>query len=296
MLWRLPIPGRRLLKFCLRWREFKKDPTRWAATPKFRFQLHWEVENKLAEIAAYKKTQPVHLNPHVAANLAVVTSGVDAAYTSEVMQSFGLWDSLPLFQVLQPFPLHTKFINHLLSEYEDILVIEETMAVIEMQLADRYRVKGKLNRVVPRVGELLPEKIQQHVANFAGVETKINSLPSVPGRRPTLCAGCSHRASFFAIKKAAPKGIYTSDIGCYTLGLNLKAVRYSRDNGPAVVIARHPCIIDSARRSELIKRADVNVNQEFLPKTDKVTFFFACPSGFFGNFFLQNPNLSAFIC
>lgn len=159
--------------------EFKKDPTRWAATPKFRFQLHWEVENKLAEIAAYKKTEPVHLNPQVAVNRAVVASGVAAAYTSEVMKSLGLWDSLPLYQVLQPFPLHTKFINHLLSEYEDILVIEETTAVIEMQLADRNRVKGKLNRVVPRVGELLPEKIQQHVANFAGIETKINSLPTV---------------------------------------------------------------------------------------------------------------------
>lgn len=363
--------------------EFKKDPTRWAATPKFRFQLHWEVENKLAEIAAYKKTEPIHLNPHVASNRAVVTSGVAAAYASEVIKSLGLWDSLPVYQVIQPFPLHTKFINLLLSEYEDILVIEETTAVIEMQLADRVRVKGKLNRVVPRVGELLPENIQQHVTNFNSLETKIKTLPSVPGRRPTLCAGCAHRASFFAIKKAAPKGIYTSDIGCYTLGLNLKAVdtvlcmgaaisqasgfyhaykneekppnivatigdstffhagvpalidavnqnvhftlvildnrttamtgsqptpatgksasgeelvsvdiealvrgcgvryceigdpyklqefiqllrkavRFSRENGPAVVIARHPCIIDSARRGELIKRIAVEVNE-----------------------------------
>ena len=46
----------------------------------------------------------------------------------------------------------------------------------------------------------------------------------VGGRRPTLCAGCSHRSSFYAIKKAAPKGIYPSDIGCYTLGLNLGGV------------------------------------------------------------------------
>ena len=56
------------------------------------------------------------------------------------------------------------------------------------------------------------------------MEAQIPSLPQAPGRRPTLCAGCPHRASFFAIKKAAPRGIYTSDIGCYTLGLNLKAV------------------------------------------------------------------------
>jgi indolepyruvate ferredoxin oxidoreductase alpha subunit len=49
-------------------------------------------------------------------------------------------------------------------------------------------------------------------------------VPSLPGKRPTLCAGCPHRASFYAIKKAAPKAIFTSDIGCYTLGLNLGAV------------------------------------------------------------------------
>jgi indolepyruvate ferredoxin oxidoreductase alpha subunit len=46
----------------------------------------------------------------------------------------------------------------------------------------------------------------------------------VSGRRPTLCPGCPHRASFYAIKKAAPQGIYPSDIGCYTLGVNLGAV------------------------------------------------------------------------
>jgi len=43
-------------------------------------------------------------------------------------------------------------------------------------------------------------------------------------RRPTLCPGCPHRAAFYAIRQTFPQGIYPSDIGCYTLGLNLKAV------------------------------------------------------------------------
>ena len=62
--------------------------------------------------------------------------------------------------VIQPYPLHSKFIEHIIDSYEDVLVIEETMGVIEMQLADRYRVKGKLSNTVPRVGELSPEKIE----------------------------------------------------------------------------------------------------------------------------------------
>jgi indolepyruvate ferredoxin oxidoreductase alpha subunit len=203
---------------------FQKDPTRWAATPKFRFQLHWELENKLAEIAEYKQTQPILHNPHAADGRCVVASGVAAAHTAEILKSLDLWDHLPLYQVLQPFPLHTSFISDLLQTSEQILVIEETTGIIESQLADRNRVSGKLNRTVPRVGELLPERIETLLANFAGLDTKPRQLPAVAGRRPTLCAGCPHRASFFAIKKAARRGIFTSDIGCYTLGLNLKAV------------------------------------------------------------------------
>ena len=204
--------------------DFQKDPTRWAATPKFRFQLHWELENKLAEIAEYKPTEPLRHNPEAPGNRCVIASGVAAAHTAEVLKSLDLWDRFPFYQVLQPFPLHTGFIAHLLQTYTEILVIEETTGIIETQLADRDRVKGKLNRTVPRVGELLPERIETLLAQFAGVDKKKRSLPAAAGRRPTLCAGCPHRASFFAIKKAARRGIFTSDIGCYTLGLNLKAV------------------------------------------------------------------------
>ncbi len=56
-------------------------------------------------------------------------------------------------------------------------------------------------------------------------------------RRPTLCAGCPERAAFFAIKRALPKAIYASDIGCYTLGLNLKAVDTVLDMGAGITLA-----------------------------------------------------------
>ena len=204
--------------------EFKKDPARWAATPKFRFILHQELEGKLAQIAAEPRTAPRLLNPETRAFKAVVTSGVAAAHAFEILQAAQLGDDLALFQVLQPYPLHQAFISELLTNYATVLVIEETMGVIEMQLADRTRVKGKLTNDVPRVGELLPETIEGLMCGFAGRRADACTVPAVPGRRPTLCAGCPHRASFFAIKKAAPKAIYTSDIGCYTLGLNLGAV------------------------------------------------------------------------
>ena len=203
---------------------FERDPARWAATPKFRHHLHGELERKLEAIASYEATAPLQLNPSVSGPQAVVVSGVAAAHTMEIMRATGLWDTLPLYQVRQPYPLHTAFIAQLEAQHEAILVIEETTGMIEMQLGDRKRVAGKLTGAVPRVGELTPETIEQVLCDFGRQACATQAPPSVPGRRPTLCAGCPHRASFFAIKKAAPRAIYTSDIGCYTLGLNLGAV------------------------------------------------------------------------
>jgi indolepyruvate ferredoxin oxidoreductase alpha subunit len=203
---------------------FERDPARWAATPKFRHHLHGELEGKLAAIAAYEATAPIQLNPSVKGPQAVVISGVAAAHTTEIMRDIGLWETLPLYQVRQPYPLHTAFVAQLAAQHEAVLVIEETTGMIEMQLGDRQRVTGKLTGAVPRVGELTPETIEQVLCDFVHRPCTVKTPPAVPGRRPTLCAGCPHRASFFAIKKAAPRAIYTSDIGCYTLGLNLGAV------------------------------------------------------------------------
>ena len=48
----------------------------------------------------------------------------------------------------------------------------------------------------------------------------LSDIPELPQRPPTLCAGCSHRATYYAVKKAAEgmETIYPTDIGCYTLG------------------------------------------------------------------------------
>jgi indolepyruvate ferredoxin oxidoreductase alpha subunit len=205
--------------------DFRKDPARWAATPVFRYKLHLELNDKLAAIATYAPTAPRRLNPQATGRKALVASGVAAAHADEILQSLGLWELLPLYQVVQPFPLHTGFIEDVLQGYDEILVLEETAGVIELQLRDRHKVRGKESGAVPAAGELLPEIVERIIADYAGLAASSYApAPSGGGRRPTLCPGCPHRASFYAIKKAAPKGIYPSDIGCYTLGLNLGAV------------------------------------------------------------------------
>jgi len=234
---------------------FEKNPARWAATPKFRLRLHQSLEQKLSAIACHGPTAPIRCNPDAAGAQAIVVSGVAAAHTRDVLKDLGLWDRIPLYQVLQPFPLHREFIDHLDAAYSQILVIEESAGVIEMQIADRHKVRGKASGTVPAVGEILPETIEAIVAEFAKIPLSRPIPPALPpGRRPTLCAGCPHRASFFAIKKAAPRGIYTSDIGCYTLGLNLGAVDTFICMGAAISQAAgfYQAFRDAPRRPDIV--------------------------------------------
>lgn len=214
---------------------FEKDPARWAATPKFRYLLHKKLNEKLDRIAQDPRWQPELLNREAirveqsggvepTLEKVIVASGVACAHAVEVLRDLNLWHRIPFYQVPMPYPLSESFAVELLEKYRDILVLEETQPVIEGQLRDRLKVRGRLNGFVPREGELLPEIVEKIVRRFAGLHAGEEPIAPAAGRRPTLCAGCGHRAAFFAMRKVFPKGIYASDIGCYTLGLNLGAV------------------------------------------------------------------------
>jgi len=103
---------------------------------------------------------------------------------------------------------------------------------------------------VPSEGELVPQVVYELVDKTLGelnlqqfsededheAKELVESL-KLPVRKPTLCPGCPHRAAFFAIRKTRPKAIFTSDIGCYTLGVNMGAVDTCLDMGAAITMA-----------------------------------------------------------
>ena len=59
---------------------------------------------------------------------------------------------------------------------------------------------------------------RSEAAGDSGAEDE--RAPELPVRPPVLCAGCPHRASFYAVKRAmrGKKAVFSGDIGCYTLG------------------------------------------------------------------------------
>ena len=203
---------------------FEKDPRRWCATPVFVLELHRQLNDKLEQIAGAPEFAP-QLTPGDGSypGVGVIASGVAFAHTGDWLEELGLLGRVDFFQVTMPYPLNRNFIHAVRTGYEKILVLEETYPVIELQLGDA-RVQGRTSGLVPREGELTPDVIRPALESFLALPARVVPGPPGGGDRPTLCAGCSHRAAFYAIKESFPTGIFPSDIGCYTLGLNLGAV------------------------------------------------------------------------
>jgi indolepyruvate ferredoxin oxidoreductase alpha subunit len=204
--------------------DFQKDPTRWAATPAFLPQLHRKLNNTLEQFAAEPTLQPRLIEGDGSySRMALVASGIAYGNLVDLIDDLGLNGKIDLYQVLMPYPLSSTFIKTLNEDYDQVLVLEETYPVIELQLA-HPGVVGKQNGTVPREGELTPDIMHQAVAGFLGLAVPDEAPAERRGQRPSLCPGCPHRAAFYSIKKCFQQGIFPSDIGCYTLGLNLGAV------------------------------------------------------------------------
>ena len=204
---------------------FEKNPGRWVATPKFLTDLHRQLNDKIDEIAGLEELYPSCVKGDGSMDTyCIVSSGVAYANTCELLEDLGFLGKVDLFKVDVPYPLNRDFTKKVNADYKKILVMEETYPTIEMQLTNPA-IAGRITKDVPDYGELTPEVIEKVLKAFLNISVEVeDDLKEAPGTRPTLCPGCPHRAAFYAIRKTFPKGIFPSDIGCYTLGMNLGAV------------------------------------------------------------------------
>ncbi len=204
--------------------DFQKDPGRWVATPQFLTGLHKQLNEKLDAIALDEAFAPrLYAGDGRRPKQCIVASGVSFAHSRELLATLGAEGRIDLYQVRLAFPLHKPFIERIRKSYDQVLILEETDAAIEMQLANST-IAGRTSGTVPRQGELTPDVIDAILRQFLGLPATPPLPTAKKGTRPSLCAGCGHRGAFFAIRETFPKGIFPSDIGCYTLGMNFGAV------------------------------------------------------------------------
>lgn len=204
---------------------FKKNWQRWAAIPRYRLILHGELNEKLAAIARDEAAaQPVLVSGSGGNGTAVITSGSTSSHVRDVAASDARLGSVDVYKIDMPFPCNAEALQRIVTDHERTLVVEETYPVLELQLSDRRTVMGRLSGHVPPQGELVPEIVEDLILAAVGEPAPRRETPTVKARRPSLCPGCPHRPTFHMIRKTFDEAVYTGDIGCYTLGINMGAV------------------------------------------------------------------------
>ncbi len=157
-------------------------------------------------------------------------------------------DNLAVLELGFTYPLPERRLQAFMERHRRLVVLEEGEPVLERELRElaqrlelSVEIVGKLDHAadaafvrvgvsgLPRFGEYETATVRaalakalemDHVApapHPAAVEAAADNLPLRP---PNLCAGCSHRSLYYAVREEfGDDAVYSSDIGCYTLGL-----------------------------------------------------------------------------
>ena len=217
--------------------EFHKDPRQYVVIPAHTRVLHKKLNEKQSAIR--KRLVERGFNYHtIRGKTAIIASGIGATYAQELLPE-GI-----SFMKIGAYPIDDEWLGDFVKKHEKVLVIEELAPEVEeavRQVAGCVPVFGKKNGYSPYEGELSPPVVAA-IMEKAGFLNKNpfppgDPVPNLPPRPPILCAGCLHRGTFYAIKKVFRDAIYPSDIGCYTLGIQLGVVDTTICMGASVTVA-----------------------------------------------------------
>ncbi|MBE0491085.1 MAG: indolepyruvate oxidoreductase [Sulfurospirillum sp.] len=210
---------------------FERNIARWAAVPPAgRFRQGLEQLERLEAIKAFNWNY--FLEPQVAnlkhSKTLILASGTGFGYAKEALGEQNI--QADVLKIDMPYPLPKEQIEALFTDYEQVIVFEESYPCIEEQLSSP-KLHGKLTHDVHKIDEFSKDKVLAAFSNIGLIKKSTfykgaKYTKELPNRPPNLCPGCPHRDVFFSVMKVFRKksSIFPSDIGCYTLGLNQGAI------------------------------------------------------------------------
>ena len=214
---------------------FEKNPKQYVVVPAHTRPLHVELTKKQDGVAKYL-VDAGYNRAEIRGKKAVIAGGISASYVEEILP-----EDIS-FVKIGAYPIDREWLAEVVAQHEEILVVEELMPVIEeavLAAANGAAVHGKLDGTLPHEGEFSTALVAKALAAVGFAENTYPESPvpaEVPARPAILCPGCLHRSVFYAMKKVFKDGIFPSDIGCYTLGLQLGAVDTTICMGASITV------------------------------------------------------------
>ena len=214
---------------------FEKNPKQYVVVPAHTRPLHVELTKKQDGVAKYL-VDAGYNRAEIRGKKAVIAGGISASYVEEILP-----EDIS-FVKIGAYPIDREWLAEVVAQHAEILVVEELMPIIEeavLAAANGAAVHGKLDGTLPHEGEFSTALVAKALAAVGFAENTYPESPApaeVPARPAILCPGCLHRSVFYAMKKVFKDGIFPSDIGCYTLGLQLGAVDTTICMGASITV------------------------------------------------------------
>jgi len=214
---------------------FTKDPLNLVTVPAVSRKLHVKLLQNYEKARELSETSPWNLREGDGA-WGILCNGVSYNYVKDAVAELGIAARVRLLRIGFSHPLPPRKIRDFLQGCEKVLVVEEGEPYLEegakaiaQEAGLTLPIRGKAPELLSRLYEFDPAMVRRVISDYFGVPwtartpVDVSDLPPIPQRPPTLCAGCSHRATYYEVRQAAEElgieTLYPSDIGCYTLGL-----------------------------------------------------------------------------
>ncbi|MDI6806521.1 MAG: indolepyruvate ferredoxin oxidoreductase subunit alpha [Candidatus Aenigmarchaeota archaeon] len=211
---------------------FIKDLERYNTLPPNVIALHEKIVEKNEKIRDFFEQSELNFIVNKKkSKFGIITSGVSFNYVVDALDELGI--KIPVLKLTTTHPLPRKKIIDFLKLLKSVLIVEELEPVLEKDIKviaqeEKLKIEIRGKNLVPRAGELTPEKVLLAISKFLNKKPSFNfdlhlkkfKRVDVSRRFPVMCPGCPYRPAFYAVKEAAGEEVVLGgDIGCYMLGI-----------------------------------------------------------------------------
>ena len=232
---------------------FERNPGRFVAVPataRVRHRALVTAMKKAREFAENSRFNTEYGDAGV--RTGIIVSGVSRNYLADALATGGWGGRVRVLELGMTWPLPEKKLLAFLSSCDRVLVLEEGDPLLESgvrELAQRHhcavRVEGKDDLLTVQ-GEYSTTLLLRRLAQYLdcpcpALTSAAPAAEGLPNRPPNLCAGCSHRAVYYAVRQVfGDDAYYSNDIGCYTLGAGapFHALHSTVDMGASITMAK----------------------------------------------------------
>ncbi|MFW6080695.1 MAG: indolepyruvate ferredoxin oxidoreductase subunit alpha [Desulfosalsimonas sp.] len=212
--------------------DFVKDPFHLVTVPAVSRNLHVRLLERIAMAETLSSDSEYNFIQGTGP-WGIVTNGVSYNYVADAVADLDIAEKVSILRIGFSHPMPGRKIKEFLRGCQKVLVVEEgepymeeSVKALAQEAGLTIEIRGKGPELFSRLFEYDPAMVREKIAAYFEVTYQppmpldLSDVPEIPQRPPNLCAGCSHRATFYAVNKATEgmETIKPTDIGCYTLG------------------------------------------------------------------------------